>query len=105
MRPGNSAKAGLKLAVRATLFSAIVLLLVPSVARAQQPTGPKGVLVLYWGNKDFPFSVAFDQSFQARLQSAPAGTVEYFGEYLDYNRFPGEDQDRVLGADVRLARA
>jgi PAS domain S-box-containing protein len=52
--------------------------------------------VLYWYNKDFPGNVAFDRSFQVVLQSEPAGTVEYYSEYLESNRFPGENQALVL---------
>ncbi len=66
------------------------------VARAAEPTSPRAVLVLYWYGKDFPSNVAFEQSFQAALSSAPAGSVEYYAEYLESNRFQGEKQSLLL---------
>ena len=52
--------------------------------------------MLYWYNKDFPANVRFDRSFQAALQSAPAGSIEYYPEYLESDRFPGEKQEKAL---------
>src|SRR5262245_57876380 len=92
----NSARVGLTFIRTAALLVWVVMSLLPSVARAQQSTAPKRVLVLYWYNKDYPGNVRFDQSFQAALQSAPAGTVEYYPEYLESNRFPGENQSLLL---------
>ena len=78
------------------LLVVLLLALLPSVAQAQQAAAPEGVLVLYWYNKDYPWNVKFEQSFRAALQSAPAATVEYYAEYLESNRFPGENQSRLL---------
>jgi PAS domain S-box-containing protein len=97
MKPGkNSAKVRLKIIRAAALLVWVVVLLAPSVARAQQSAAPKRVLALYWYNKDFPINVRFDKGFQAALQSAPAGTVEYYPEYLESDRFPGENQYLLL---------
>jgi PAS domain S-box-containing protein len=63
---------------------------------ARRPSEPKRALVLYWYNKDHPWNVRFDQGFQAALQSVPAGTVEYYPEYLETDRFPGEKQSLLL---------
>ena len=65
-------------------------------ARAQQPAAPKRVLVLYWYNKDYPWNVRFDGAFQAALRTSQPARVEYFPEYLESNRFPGEKQSRLL---------
>jgi hypothetical protein len=54
------------------------------------------VLVLYWYGKDFPANVLLDKGVQTVLQSNAAGAVEYFPEYLESNRFPGEDQSLAL---------
>jgi PAS domain S-box-containing protein len=59
-------------------------------------TGIKKVLVLYWYNKDHPWNVGFDQSFQSALASTPETAVEYYPEYLESNRFPGEHQSLLL---------
>jgi signal transduction histidine kinase len=79
----------------APLATALLLTLFAS-AHARQPAVSKSVLVLYWYNKDYPGNVLFDQSFRAVLQSAPAETVEYYPEYLESNRFPGENQSLLL---------
>src|SRR5262245_19673241 len=97
MKPGkNSARVILNLIRTAALLFWIVVLIAPFVARAQQSASPKRVLVLYWYGKDFPANVRFDRSFQAALQSAPDGTVEYYPEYLESDRFPGENQASLL---------
>jgi len=85
-------------------YSLIILtsvLYVRGVARAQQTESPKRVLVLYWYDKDYPGHITFDRSFQATLGSAPAGTVEYYPEYLESNRFPGESQSLSLRDHLR----
>src|SRR5262245_36602952 len=97
----KSVRIRLKFIRTTVLFALVVLLLAPAVARAQQSISPKRVLVLYWYGKDFPANVRFDRSFQAALQSAPAGSVEYYPEYLESDRFPGESQSRVLHAYLR----
>src|SRR5215813_11929914 len=97
MRPRkNSAKLRLKIIRTAALLFWVVILMAPSVVRAQQSAAPKRVLALHWYNKDHPWNVKFDQSFQAALQSVPAGTVEYYPEYLETNLFPGEKQALLL---------
>jgi PAS domain S-box-containing protein len=57
---------------------------------------PKRILALYWYNKDFPSNPALDRSLQAVLKSAPAGSIEYYTEYLESDRFPGENQSKAL---------
>lgn len=68
------------------------LLLVCGYADAQQPAQPKRVLVLYWYNKDHPWNVGFEQSFESTLRSSSDPAIEYYPEYLENNRFPGEKQ-------------
>src|SRR5215813_7294297 len=80
----------------AALLVAVVMSLLLPFARAQQPAVPKRMLVLYWYDKDFPFNARFDRSFQTVLQSEPAGSIEYYPEYLETNRFPGENHSLLL---------
>jgi PAS domain S-box-containing protein len=54
------------------------------------------VLALYWYNKDYPGNILFDKYFQEGLDSAQLGPVEYYHEYLESNRFPGEKQSLLL---------
>src|SRR5262245_48464370 len=57
---------------------------------AQEPSKPKGVLALHWGGVDNQVNATFDKSIQAALASAPAGSIEYYAEYLDRGRFVEE---------------
>lgn len=87
---------GLRVARGAALLVPALVFLMPAVLRAQPPLEPKRVLVLYWDNKDFPGNVMFDQTFQAALKERPGASVEYYPEYLEPTRFPGESQALVL---------
>jgi len=80
----------------AALLVVGIILLIPSAVRSQQATSPKRILVLYWYNKDFPGNAVSDQNIQAVLNSEPPGSIEYYSEYLETNRFPGEDQSITL---------
>ena len=80
----------------AALLACVTVTLSSSFAHAQQPAINKRVLVLYWYNKDYPWNVRFDHAFQTVLRSASPNTVEYFPEYLETKRFPGEKQSRLL---------
>jgi PAS domain S-box-containing protein len=68
----------------------------PYDAAAQEPARPKGVLTLYGREKDNPANVALEKSIQAVLGSAPAGSIEYYAEYLEDTRFPGESQSLLM---------
>jgi PAS domain S-box-containing protein len=77
-------------------FLGLAILLFSLAALAKATAGPKRILVLYWYNKDFSSNVIFDRSFQASLKSAPAGSIEYYTEYVESDRFPGENQYEAL---------
>ena len=77
----------------------LVLAVVPlssSDGRAQQPAPPKHVLILYWDDRDHPANVDFDREFHTALRLAATGPIEYYTEYLESNRFPGENQSLLL---------
>src|SRR5262245_19919991 len=96
MRSGrNLARARLHLVRMTVLLICFAPLLLSSNARGQTAR-PKRVVVLYWYDKDYLGNIQFDQSFQKTLQSAPAGSVEYYAEYLETNRFPGETASLAL---------
>src|SRR5215510_8094014 len=61
----------------------------PLIAPGREIQRSKRVLVLYWYGKDFPSNVEFDRGVQAALRTA---RVEYYAEYFEPNRFPGEVQ-------------
>jgi PAS domain S-box-containing protein len=76
----------------AVLLLGILTSFLSSTLDAQQSSVTKKVLVLYWYSKDYSWNVGFDQSFQDVLRSARAGTLEYYAEYLESDKFPGEKQ-------------
>src|SRR5215510_4280531 len=63
---------------------------------AQEPARPKGVLALHWGGADNQTNAIFDKSIKAALASAPAGSIEYYAEYLDRDRFAEESMRDYL---------
>jgi PAS domain S-box-containing protein len=78
-------------------LAALFVLLVSSLSpygegEAQEPSKPKGVLVLYWNGKDTPSNVAFEKGILGAFGSAPATSFDYYPEYLEDNRFPEERQ-------------
>ncbi len=73
----NSARVRFNPMGTAVLFLAVVLLMLPSITRAQQVATPKRILLLYWQQRDYAGNIAFEQNFRAGLQSAPPGPVEY----------------------------
>src|SRR5215467_5383843 len=86
---------------RTKLFQAPLLVipiawLMLSSAWAQQSAVPKRVLVLYWYNRDYPGDLEFERYFQASLLSGSRGKIEYYPEYLDAQKFPGESQSLLL---------
>jgi formate hydrogenlyase transcriptional activator len=88
-------KSPLKITRLLLLLVLFALSWLPLETHAQQATAPRRVLVLYWYDKGFSGHVAWDQSFQAILKSTP-DNIEYYPEYLEANRFPGENQSQVL---------
>ncbi|HEY6118388.1 MAG TPA: hypothetical protein VIV66_00440, partial [Pyrinomonadaceae bacterium] len=78
---------------RAAPLSALSLLLLATAFSAQADNKRTfRVLVLYWDNKDFPGNIKFDESFQAGLRSSSSANIEYYPEYMETTRFPGQDQ-------------
>ncbi|MGH9754396.1 MAG: ABC transporter substrate binding protein [Blastocatellia bacterium] len=120
MVPQRDAANRFKLRLATVAASLIWLALSPSPygAAAQEPAKPKGVLALYSNGRDHPVNATFDKTIQAALGSAPAGSIEYYAEYLEDARFPGESQsllmrdylrqkydDNRIGAIIVLSRA
>lgn len=82
-----------------------MLVLLSSITLAHQAATPKRILLLYWNNRNYAGNIAFEQNFRAALQSAPPGTVESYSEYLESNRFPGEQQSVLLRDYLRTKYA
>src|SRR5215469_17021786 len=71
-------------------------LLVGAVVWAQEPVARKHVLGIYWDEKSFAANDDFERQFQTALNSEAPGGFEYYSEYLESNRFPGNDQSVAL---------
>ena len=86
----------------AAILASVALLatLMWSGPRAQQDTEPRHVLIMHWYDR-IESNIRFDLQFEAALASAKPGAVEYYAEYLDTNRFPGENQSHLLSDYLR----
>lgn len=73
------------------LIALVLLFVVVSVVSAQT-VAPKRIVVLYWDNKDFPGNIRFDEAFQSQLRSS-SDNFEYYPEYFESTRFPGEQYE------------
>jgi PAS domain S-box-containing protein len=67
-------------------------------ARTGQNVGPepRRVLALYWYPSTHPATNRFDRQFHAVLKRQSAGKIEYYAEYFESARFPGESQARIM---------
>src|SRR5215467_8406997 len=73
----------------------ILGLILPAMALAK-PSRPLSVLVMHWYDRTYSTNDVFDKTLKSSLQaSAPQG-LEYYSEYLETNRFPGDAQERLL---------
>src|SRR5262245_18984358 len=74
-----------------------------SISSAQNTAPPKTILVLYWYGRDFVSNIRLDASIRQVLSYEPAGSIEYYPEYLESNRFPGVRQ-AVLFRDYLMQK-
>src|SRR5262245_17569605 len=92
----NPVRVGVTVISTVVFAGCLASLSLPSAVRAQHAPAPKRVVVLDWYNKDHPWNIKFDEGFQHAMKSAPAGAVDYYFEYLETNRFPGENQSLLF---------
>jgi PAS domain S-box-containing protein len=80
-----------------------VLMIVPLLLAggALARSGPINVLVMHWYDRGYPSNEGFDRALQNALQSVAPDGVEYYSEYLETNRFPGDEQARLLSDYLR----
>jgi signal transduction histidine kinase len=81
----------LRFGIHRLLLASGALLLFACFAVGQTAAEPKRVVAIYWDNKDFRGNVVFDEYFQKVLKAAPFPNLEYYPEYLESSRFPGEE--------------
>lgn len=65
-------------------------------AAAAPDPAAKTILAFHWYAKDAPANVAFEGYLQAVLSREARQPVEYYPEYIESNRFPGEAHARIL---------
>ena len=86
---------------RLTSIVLLILGLLATQAAPARPSGPIHVLVMHWYSREYSPNDGFDTALQAALQAAAPQGVEYYSEYLETNRFPGDDQARILSEYLR----
>jgi PAS domain S-box-containing protein len=67
-----------------------------AVAAQEVSPEPRRVLALYWYPSNHPSTHRFSQRFQAALKEHSGGRIEYYAEYFESARFPGESQARIM---------
>src|SRR5262245_54064115 len=99
MPPGVRAGRCLSLLILACLLAGH-----PSPGSAE-PT--KNVLVLYSDDRLLPANVIIDGRLRTAFQSQPGDPyqIQYFSEFLDLARFPGEEHEAQVAAFFRTKYA
>lgn len=80
----------------ALLLFWVVLSLWTTTTPGQDQQRPKRVMVLYWYDREFPGTGRGEQLFYAALQAGSDGGIEYYPEFLQLDKFPGEQQTQAL---------
>src|SRR5262245_33259606 len=81
---------------RIVAVALVLLTWASATAVGAPPPDLKQIVVLYWYGKDFPSNIAFERGLQAALRAVAPGRAEYFPEFLESNRFPGDEQSEAL---------
>jgi hypothetical protein len=87
--------------MRLTRFVLLILPLLSTAGALARPSRRINVLVMHWYDRGFPSNEEFDRTLQDALQSLAPKGVEYYSEYLETDRFPGDDQARLLSEYLR----
>src|SRR3954463_13944767 len=87
--------------MRLTRCVLMILVLLSTVGALARPSGPINVLVMHWYDRGYSSNDTFDRTLQDALQSVAPEGIEYYSEYLETNRFPGDDQARILSEYMR----
>jgi PAS domain S-box-containing protein len=85
--------------IRVAVLLCLLLSGLCSLTHAQEKKTVKRILALYWYGKDFPANITFDEHLKSVFNKQ--SDVEYYAEYLESNRFPGESQSVLLRDYIR----
>src|SRR5271167_3873247 len=72
----------------------LILNLAGTTAAGQAPAPGQRVLVLYSDERLLPANIIVDEAIRAAFAAATKKRVEFYSEFLDVARFPGEEQQQ-----------
>jgi hypothetical protein len=72
----------------------LILNLAGTSAGGQAPAPGQRVLVLYSDERLLPANVIMDEAIRAAFAAGTKNRVEFYSEFLDVARFPGEEQQQ-----------
>jgi len=75
----------------------LILNLAGTTAAGQAPAPVQRVLVLYSDERLLPANIIVDEAIRAAFAAATKKRVEFYSEFLDVARFPGEEQQQRQG--------
>ena len=81
---------------RTLVLILVVLCVCPAVTFGQSAPRTKRVLVLYWYDRSFSSTSRWEDTFETALQAGSKDPIEYYPEFLQSNKFPGEQQSQAL---------
>jgi len=76
------------------------MLLAPWSNASAQGSSPRTVLTVYWSSESFPGTHELDGFIQDALRSG-GDRIDYFAEYLESDRFPGEEASAAFREYIR----
>src|SRR5215472_2413449 len=79
----------------------MILALASTPGALASRSGSIHVLVMHWYDRGYTPNADFDRALKTALESLAPEGVEYYSEYLETNRFPGDDQARLLSEYLR----
>jgi PAS domain S-box-containing protein len=71
-----------------------LMLLAGTTAAGQTPAPGQRVLVLYSDERLLPANIIMDEAIRAAFAAGTKNRVEFYSEFLDVARFPGEEQQQ-----------
>jgi hypothetical protein len=92
-----------------SLGATLILSMAGTGAAGQTPAPVQRVLVLYSDERLLPANVIMDEAIRAAFTGGTKNRVEFYSEFLDVARFPGEEQQQrprviFLGTNIGIVR-
>src|SRR3954449_10832343 len=85
-----------------TLTKLVVIVFALSFSVLGEQSAPtKHVLILFWDDRDQAANDQFQRDFEESLRLTAHRDIEYYFEYLESSRFPGENQSVFLPDDLQ----